>query len=80
MNKIEFSSKQYKMYSESMDEEDETVDINDETEESAEETPETIADALKDEAVINDAIEKTSKMTRAERRAQMAEENKNCKL
>ena len=70
----------YKMYSESMDEEDETVDITDETEESAQETPETIADALKDEAVINDAIEKTSKMTRAERRAQMAEENKNCKL
>jgi hypothetical protein len=72
--------KTYKMYSENMDEGDETVNLTEETEESAQETPETIAEVLKDEAVINNAIEETSKMTREQRRAQMAEENKNCKL
>jgi hypothetical protein len=72
--------KNYKMYSENMDEEQGDVDITDETEESAQETPETIADVLNDETVINNAIGETSKMTREERRAQMAEENKKCKL
>jgi hypothetical protein len=70
----------YKIVSDMTDEEEDVETFTDETEESAQETPETIADALEDETVINNAIDQTSNMTRAERRAQMAEENKKCKF